>query len=404
MKRSSYNVILLSVDAMSQVDVSRLMEFPSFRYFTENGVFTDNVTTVFPTITYPIHTSAITGVYPDKHNVCHNEPWQADVPEDLRVWFWGAGEIGAKTLWKAASEKGYRVASLFWPVSGKSTGLIKWCFPEIMPLRGENPVLKYFKYATKWWLAVTELKYGKKVRPSIKRADMDDYVEFLLEKLFEKKHKPQFVSIHFADTDFTRHDYGVGSEQDEEALVRMDRRVQKLIDAVEKNGMKDNTVFVVMSDHGQENVPNGYIGLDEILVNEKLGRAQSVGMGAFIYPKDYDKALEYLKAHKEELHVETILERDELRRMHAPKGVELAVQSASGYGYVDRNCKCDHKGDHGFGVDHPTAKALLWLVGGPFKKGERMEKADIVDIAPTISEILGLNMSCDGKVLKEAMK
>lgn len=398
-KKNPYNVILISVDALAKPDVQRISGLSAFKWLTDNGTFCDNMTTVFPTITYPIHTSAITGVRPDKHNIFHNEPWQEDVPDDLRKWFWEVSDIGARTLWKAASEKGLKVASLLWPVSGKGFGSIRWDFPECMPLRGENPVVKYFKYATKTWLAYTQIKWGKE-RKSSKRGDVDDYCCFLTERLLEKKNVPDLITIHFADTDFSRHDFGVGSENDEKAILHTNDMVQRLIDAVNKRGLLEKTVFVVMSDHGQENVVNGYIPLDETLCDAGIGRAQSVGMGAYIYAKDNNKAVEYLKAHKEELHIETILENDELRKMHAPKDITLAVQSAEGYGYVDRNCNCDHKGDHGFGVDHPTAKTLLWLCGGPFKKGERLESVDVVDIAPTISELMGLDMpGCDGKSL-----
>lgn len=398
-KKKPYNVILISADALAKPDLSRISELSSFKWFTENGTFCDNMTTVFPTITYPVHTSAITGVLPDKHNISHNEPWQADVPEDLRKWYWEIGDIGARTLWRAASEKGYKVASLLWPVSGKGFGSIRWDFPECMPLRGEKPIVKYLKYATKSWLAYTELKWGKE-RKSTKRADVDDYCCFLTERLLEKKRPPELITIHFADTDFSRHDFGVGSKEDEKAILHTNDMIQRLINAVKKNGLEEKTVFIVMSDHGQENVVNGYIPLDKILCDAGIGRAQSVGMGAYVYADDNAKAADYLKTHKEELHIEAILENEELRRMHAPKEVILAVQAAEGYGYVDRNCKCDHKGDHGFGVNHPTAKTFLWLCGGPFKKGEKLESADVVDIAPTISGLMGLNMpDCDGKSL-----
>lgn len=406
MKNSSpYNVILISVDAVAQPDAEKLLSLPAFRYLTENGVYTDDMQSVFPTTTYPTHTSAITGCYPDRHNIFHNEPWQADVPDDLRKWFWEIGDIGPKTLWEAASEKGNKVASMLWPVSGKGTGKIRWDFPELMPLRGESPIVKYFKYATKTWLAYTEVKWGKKVRKSISRRDMDDYMCFLAERLIEKKRVPELITIHFADTDFTRHDYGVGTKEDEEAVVRANAWVQRLFEAIKKRGLLEKTVFVVMSDHGQENVVNGYFPLDEKLCEAGIGRAQSNGMSAYIYADDTEMARQYMEARKSELHIDRIITDDELTGMHAPKGIKLAVIAEDGYGYVDRNCRCDHKGDHGFGMERKSARTLLWLCGEPFKKNEKINNVSVTDIAPTISKIMGLDMpDCDGRVLEEAMK
>lgn len=400
-RKTPYNVILISVDAVSKEDEQRLLQLPVFKYLKENGTYCNNMTTVFPTITYPIHTSAITGVYPDRHKINHNEPWQADVPEDLRRWYWAVNEIGAKTLWKAAAEKGLKTASLLWPVSGKGTGAIRWDFPECMPLRGENPVIKYFKYATKSWLAYTELKWGAKVRKSIKRNDLDDYCCFLVERLLEKKRVPELITVHFADTDFSRHDHGVGSSEDERAMLHTNDMLQRIMDGVRKRGLEEDTVFVVMSDHGQENVDHGYIALDSVLCDAGIGRAQSIGMGAYVYADNEQDAIRYLEEHKNELHIEKILCNEELRKMHAPKDISLAIQAETGYGYSDRNCECNHVGDHGFGVDHPTAKALLWLCGKPFEKGAEIDSARIVDIAPTIADIMQLSMpDCDGTVIK----
>ena len=83
-----YNVILLSVDAVAKPDAEVFLKLPAFRYLAERGTFTDNINTVYPTITYPIHCSAITGKYPEHHDVGHNEPWQPDVPDKMRKWYW----------------------------------------------------------------------------------------------------------------------------------------------------------------------------------------------------------------------------------------------------------------------------------------------------------------------------
>ncbi|MCR5824490.1 MAG: alkaline phosphatase family protein [Lachnospiraceae bacterium] len=403
-KKCPYNVILISVDAVASPDAESFLALPAFKYFTERGCFTDNVNTIYPTITYPIHTSAITGKYPERHSIAHNEPWQPDVNDKMRKWYWAVKDIGTRTLWHAAREKKLSVASLLWPVSGKATGVIKWDFPEVLPLPGEVPVIKMMQYASKLWLAVTELRYSK-FRQGLGRCSMDDYMALLCEKLIEKKNYPDLITVHFADTDDTRHNKGVGTEEDKAAILRMDRRVQRLIDAVKKRGIEDRTVFAVMSDHGQQNIEKGYIPLDAKLCDAKLGRAQSLGMGAYIYADDLEKTRTFLEENSSELHIKYILKNEELRKIRAPREVVLAVQAEDGYGYVDRNCECDHLGDHGFGLEAPGAKTLLWLVGGPFKKGVKIGGADIVDIAPTIAEVMGLAMDdCDGKAISEAFE
>ena len=403
-RRIPYNVILLSVDAVAKPDAESFLKLPAFKYFSERGCFTDNVETVYPTITYPIHSSAITGKYPAHHNIAHNQPWQPDVNDKMRKWYWDINDIGTRTLWHAAAEKKMSVAALLWPVSGKASGVIRWDFPEVLPLPGEIPVVKMMQYASKLWLAKTEMLYSRQ-RAGMKRCDMDDYMALLCEKLICGRNYPDLLTVHFADTDDTRHNEGVGTEADKAAILRMDKRVQRLIDAVKKRGIEERTVFIVMSDHGQQNVTNGYIPLDSALCDAGLGRAQSVGLGAYIYAEDEQKAVAFLEEKKAELHIKYILKNEDLKKINAPAGICLAVQAEPGYGYSDRNCDCDHLGDHGFGLEAPEARTLLWLSGGPFKAGMRFDGAKIVDIAPTIADILGLSMpECDGRVLSETYK
>ena len=55
---------MISLDAVAQPDADRLLGLPALSALAAEGVFCRNVKTVYPTLTYPIHASLLTGCRP----------------------------------------------------------------------------------------------------------------------------------------------------------------------------------------------------------------------------------------------------------------------------------------------------------------------------------------------------
>lgn len=389
---------MISLDAVAQPDADRLLSLPALSALAENGAFCQNVKTVYPTLTYPIHTSLLTGCYPDAHGIGHNQPFQPDTAPNMRAWYWSAQDIRVKTLHQAAQEKGLDVASILWPVSGKNRA-VRRNFPEVLPLPGESAVKKMLQYASPLWILRMELLYGK-TRKSILQPDLDDYAALLCEKLYASSRPPQVLTVHLVDCDSMRHRYGVESPEAHAAMERLDRRVGRILNAVKRRGLWEDTLFCVVSDHGQQDAPHGVL-LDREIKAACGARAQSLGMGAYIFGPDLALALRALQEHREEWGIAHIYNQDELRALHAPEQVRLAVDALPGHCFLDK--PEETHGEHGFGLDCPQARTLLWLSGPGIRRGERIERARLVDIAPTLAHALGLSLSqAQGRVLLEA--
>lgn len=389
---------MISLDAVAQPDADRLLSLPALSALAENGAFCQNVKTVYPTLTYPIHASLLTGCYPDAHGIGHNQPFQPDTAPNMRAWYWSAQDIRVKTLHQAAQEKGLDVASILWPVSGKNRA-VRRNFPEVLPLPGESAVKKMLQYASPLWILRMELLYGK-TRKSILQPDLDDYAALLCEKLYASSHPPQVLTVHLVDCDSMRHRYGVESPEAHAAMERLDRRVGRILNAVKRRGLWEDTLFCVVSDHGQQDAPHGVL-LDREIKAACGARAQSLGMGAYIFGPDLALALRALQEHREEWGIAHIYNQDELRALHAPEQVRLAVDALPGHCFLDK--PEETHGEHGFGLDCPQARTLLWLSGPGIRRGERIERARLVDIAPTLAHALGLSLSqAQGRVLSEA--
>ena len=384
---NAMRLCMISLDAVAQPDADRLLRLPALSDLKESGVYCDHVETVYPTITYPIHASLITGCYPDRHGVGHNQPFQPDTAPNMRAWYWSLSDIRVKTLHQAAAEAGMDTASILWPVTGK-TRFIRRNFPEVLPLPGESAAVKMLRYASPVWIMRMELKYGRQ-RQSVLQPHLDDYAALLCEKLYQSRRPPDFLTVHLVDCDSMRHWHGTNSPQAYQAMERLGQRVQRIINAVKKAGCYDDTLFCIVSDHGQQDAPRG-IPLDRYLKEACGARAQTLGMGAYIFGDDLAAARRAIEENRQAWGVARIFGEEELRRLHAPEQVKLAVDAKAGCCFVDG--EGETFGQHGFSLDCPEARTLLWLCGPGVKKGVRLPSARVVDIAPTLAKALGLSL------------
>lgn len=418
-------LLLISLDAVCAADAAMLLSLPHLGDLARRGVFCDQVRTIYPTLTYPIHASIITGCYPERHGILHNELFMPRRPPGRRPWYWEARHIQADTLHQAAARAGREVASILWPTTGKYRG-IRYNFPEALALPGESQVLKMLRQGSAAWILKNEILYGR-TRPSIKQPHLDRYATLLLEKLIGKhyypgmkvgsagdvepsarrkrQHMPDMMTIHLVDCDAARHAHGTDSPEAGAALIRLDEAVGRLLAALENVRALDQTIVAVVSDHGHEDV-RGILALDEWLVVQGIpARAQTLGFGAYILcergRRSYIEAL--LNEHKADLKLRHVYSRRELRDLRLGDGVDLAVEAEHGVEIVDTLDQRPSCATHGFGLDRPAAKVLMWLAGPPFREGVRLEAAEVVDIAPTLAKAAGLYLrDAQGRVLSEA--
>ena len=144
-------LVIISLDSVFAADKDYLLSLPNLGRLAADGVFCGAVQTIYPSLTYPIHASLLTGCYPDKHGVYHNEPYQEDAKPGMRRWFWDERDIKMDTLFSQAHKAGRECAAILWPTTGFSK-FIRYNFPEVLALPGENQTLKVIKYGSSGWL------------------------------------------------------------------------------------------------------------------------------------------------------------------------------------------------------------------------------------------------------------
>ena len=79
-----------------------------------------------------------------------------------------------------------------------------------------------------------------------------------------KEHKPQFSECIFDSPDVEGHGYGWGSEEYMKRLPEVDALIAQIVEATKEAGMYEDTLFIILSDHGGINKGHGSITMDEM--------------------------------------------------------------------------------------------------------------------------------------------
>lgn len=427
MQQNNNYCIVISYDAFAIDDWEIAKSQPHLAKLIENGASTNLVKSVHPTLTYVIHSTYVTGVYPNKHGVFHNNPFQPFVPEQDQHWHWFRRDLKGPTIYEAAHKKGLTIAGLLWPVSGKAQ--IDYNIPEIRAVKNENQALKVLKNGSKLYALRMELKYGK-VRQGIEQPYLDDFTTLCAVDTIKNK-KPNLLLMHLIDLDDMKHRHGTSGPHIEQVVERMDRRIGDIVQATKDAGIYEQTTFIIVGDHSQLDVRyKVYLNrlfFEEGLIYEDNGRmywrayVQGAGGAAYLHvqPGDHEAktiALSILNqaAQNEDYGIEAILSRDELNELHVSDEFSYMIEAKRGYAFeddhlqevvVDLHALGQVYATHGYSPDKPNYTSNLVISGKNVKAGVQIGEVSVIDIAPTIAHVLNVDFpNSDGRALIELFK
>lgn len=421
------HVIVISYDAFSIDNWEEAKRLPNLAQLIEAGSSSNQLESIYPTLTYIIHTSYVTGMYPSKHGVYHNNPLQPFVPENEQEWFWYRHNIQTPTIFDAVHNAGLSSASLLWPVTGKAK--INYNIPEIRAIKDESQMLKILRNGSPFYSVQMELKFGK-LRKGIRQPYLDDFttacaVDTILHK------KPNLFTIHLIELDDIKHEKGTKGEHIQAALERMDGRIGKIVSATKKAGIFDKTTFIVIGDHGQKDVHTKiYLNrllMEQGLIYEQNGQlhwrayVQGAGGAAYVYVKDNDTEAKQMIdkllrrcIQDSSLGVSQILARDSYTALKCSTHAYCMLEAKEGYCFEDDLNKpiidCLHdRGEkyatHGYlpTLDNYTSNVVI--SGYKVKQQGTFGQIKVVDLAPTLAELLSITFApCDGRVWTEVLE
>ena len=107
------HVIMVTVDGLRpEFYLSQDWNTPNFKQLIKRGAFAEGVVSVFPAMTFPAHTTMVTGVAPATHGIFYNSVFEPDTLKGSI--YWNFKQITSPTIWEAARNAGLKVASLVW--------------------------------------------------------------------------------------------------------------------------------------------------------------------------------------------------------------------------------------------------------------------------------------------------
>ena len=412
-------VIVISIDGLRGKTLSGLLErhfkTPNLNEFLKHGSVADGMVGVFPTVTYPSHTTLVTGVPPDMHGIFGNGLFD---PEHTMkdAWYWYAQEIRVPTIWDIARERGLRTAAVSWPVTIGAK--IDANFPEWRTPENLEERLLYEDLCTPGLYAEYTKAYGidglsaPLAEPT--ESDLDAEATRMAVFLLHTR-KPDLLLVHVAETDHEQHVHGPDSEQEFRALERVDHDIGLIREEVRADGLADNTVFVIVSDHGFESVDRS-LNPDAVLASmglmgtaehpEKWRIAAFEGGGSFGLiahdPKDEEAIALARKTFRQlagegRWGIDRLYEGEDLKVTGGFGNSFLAVGMKPGFSVGDATSGAwltpnqNLRGMHGF-APGPVELDSSFLAYGPGIRAGRIGRHQIVDVAPTVAYILGFDV------------
>jgi hypothetical protein len=250
------SVLMISIDGMRPDYVTHANEhhlrLPTLSGFLSEGTYADGVTGVFPTVTYPSHTTLVTGVWPAEHGIVSNQRFDPD-KKLAGAWYWYEDQIKVPTLWSAAHTAHLTTASVGWPVTVDAKD-IDFLIPEYW--RGtlgetDNPDDRFLMNAISRptnELARIAARTDTPYMQGNETTAAGDEVKTIYSLDILQQHKPMFMTIHLSSLDEEEHLHGPFSAEANEDLEKLDGMVARLAEQELKND--PNAIIVIVSDHG----------------------------------------------------------------------------------------------------------------------------------------------------------
>jgi predicted AlkP superfamily pyrophosphatase or phosphodiesterase len=406
-------VVMISVDGLMPdyfVKADALgLRVPNLRRLMREGAWA-RVEGVLPTVTYPSHTTLITGVTPRVHGIGSNTYFDPE-ERSLGAWHWYASEIRVPTLVSAARARGLLTGAVSWPVSiGR---FADFTFPEFFRGSSTHPsdLNLLDALATPGLLDDTAADRGRPLPWPITDAERTDVAVSIL-----KRHRPALLLLHIFDLDHAEHEYGPMTPEAKQAVEQSDANIGRVLAAIEESGTAAETLVAIVSDHGFLPIehyvrPNTLLREAGLLEADDKGKIvkwqaafQSSGGTAALRLNDGVPAAVVQR-------VRALLEprladpASGLREVLDPAAIEalggedaaLVLCAREGFYFANAAggewlAPATSKGGHGYLARLPALHASLVLAGpGSARRGD-LGVVRMTRIAPTLARVLGVEL------------
>ncbi|SHL69011.1 MULTISPECIES: alkaline phosphatase family protein [Sphingobium] len=412
-------VLLISIDGLRPGDVleadKRGLALPNLRRFLTDGAHASGVTGVLPTLTYPSHTTLMTGVSPGKHGIVSNNSFD---PMQINQggWYWYAQDVKVPMLWDAAAKAGLSTGNVHWPVSVAAKG-ISWNLPQIWRTGHADDAQLLDALATPGLKAELERAVGQPYAMGIDESLSGDQNRGRFATALIAAHQPDFLTVYLTALDHEQHGSGPDTPAAKAVLEKIDAIVGDLI-AAERKAHPDALIALV-SDHGFEATHSGLnlfrpfidAGLITLGADGKVASWQAMpwiggGSAAIMLARPDDKMLaDKVKGLLDKLAanpangIERIVDRAEMTKLGGNPQASFTINLKPGFvtdifrgANAPLVAPTPVKGMHGYFPGPANLRATFMAMGPGVKPGKDLGLIDMRAIAPTLARAMGASL------------
>jgi predicted AlkP superfamily pyrophosphatase or phosphodiesterase len=416
-------VLLISIDGLRPDNVLRAdelgLKIPNLRRLLADGAYATGVTGVLPTVTYPSHTTLLTGVAPAIHGIVANTTFDP-LNENYGGWYWYAEDIKTPTLWDSATRNGIATANVYWPVSVGAN--VRYNIVQIWRAGTEDDRKLQRALSTPGLLEGLEKEIGTPFPVGSDESIEADELRARFAVLLLREKNPRFMTVYLTSLDHIEHETGPFSRESFAVLERLDMVVGNLRQTAEVPGP---AVICLVSDHGfaktdkelNLNSALRQAGLIELKedgsVKSWRASAWLAGGSAAIVLKDADdtdartkvrRLLDQMLADPSD-GIARVLDPSEFKAGEAFPDAAFVVGLKPGYQLGPRlkgQVVVPRKlgGMHGYLPENPDMQSSFFLVGPGVRHGFSLGIIDMLDIAPTLADLMGVSLgTAEGRSL-----
>jgi predicted AlkP superfamily pyrophosphatase or phosphodiesterase len=215
------HVFVISIDG-GHPDMLLQSKMPVLHKLAGEGAHTWWARTINPPLTLPAHTSMLTGVGPEKHQVNWND------------WRPTNGVVRVPTVFAAARNAGFSTAMI----------VAKEKFRHLV----QPNTVDFFNYDAANSTIILKSDSGDSVKRkegTVRASVVASHAAACI-----LKQKPNLCFIHFTEADTFGHEFGWGSPEQLKALADVDAGLKVIVDAIRKAGIARKSIILISADHG----------------------------------------------------------------------------------------------------------------------------------------------------------
>jgi predicted AlkP superfamily pyrophosphatase or phosphodiesterase len=412
-------VVLIAIDGLKPEYVleasARGLKVPTLRAMVARGAYARGVVGVVPTVTYPSHTTLVTGAAPARHGIVANNTFDP-FNRNQGGWYWYASDVRVPTLWDVMTDARRTVGNVHWPVTVGAR--ITWNLPQYWR-SGEADDRKLVAALSSPGLYDSlerdlGIPYTDGKDESL---EGDERRARFAERMIETR-RPALMLAYFTALDHEQHVHGPFSAEAAATLERLDAVIASLTRAARRAYGEDGAVVAVVSDHGFMRTSRA-LNLIHALRNAGLvttaddapdrptawrATVWSAGGSAAVVVNDSSAALRdslgtLLRSLSADTAngIERVVDRAGLARLGGFPSAAYLVNMREGF-FVGSNMRgplvseVRPGGTHGYLPDSPAMYASFFIVGPTIPRGRDLGVIDQRSIAPTLARLLGVRL------------